>query len=276
MKILFILSIAVCSVDLIAQEPDTASVRRELTKQGSGASKVTRIFVAPVTLISLGLYTKQSGSVMNRFAVKDWRDSNYPHFRNHADDHMQFLPIWIVYGLDIVKVKPKNDFLNRSLLLIKSEVLMNVMVWSLKYGTDIVRPDGSNDRAFPSGHTAQAFVAATFMHKELGHRSVWYSIGAYSMATSVAAFRVLNNKHWFSDVLAGAGFGILATNIAYATHRYKWGKRPSLVAMPTYMNGPGIYISWRLGTSMPQPHYKAKYVADLPLIRLELPAVLEN
>jgi hypothetical protein len=56
----------------------------------------------------------------------------------------------------------------------------------------------------------------------------------------------LNNRHWISDVLAGAGFGILSTNIAYATHRYKWGKKPGLVMLPTYSNGPGVFVSWRL------------------------------
>ena len=223
--------------EMQAQSPDTSMRRKNM---------LAKTFVAPVTLIGLGLYTKQSGSLMNRFAVRDWRNEHYPNFKHNADDHIQFIPIWVVYGLAFAKVKPKNDFVNRTILLVKSELLMNVMVWSLKYSTGVFRPDETNYHAFPSGHTAQAFVAATFMHKELGHKSIWYSIGAYSMATSVGVFRVLNNKHWISDVLAGAGFGILSTNIAYATHRYKWGKKPGLVMLPTYSNGPGIFVSWRL------------------------------
>jgi membrane-associated phospholipid phosphatase len=211
------------------------------------AKAIAKIFVAPVALIGLGLYTKDDGNLLNRYAVRDWRNEHTPHFENHLDDAIQFVPIGLVYGLDLFNVKPKNDLLNRTLLLAKSEILMNVMVHALKATTNVTRPDGSNNNSFPSGHTAQAFVAATFMHKELGHKSVWFSIGAYSMASSVAAFRVLNNRHWISDVLAGAGFGILATNIAYSTHRYRWGKRPNLTVLPMYSDGPGIYVALKLG-----------------------------
>lgn len=199
-----------------------------------------------MALVGLGLYTKQAGTMVNRFAVHDWRNKNFPDFSNHADDAMQFIPIAIVYGLDLVNVRSKDDLLNRTLILVKSEILMNGIVQFLKQTTDISRPNGANTHSFPSGHTAQAFVAATFMHQELGHKSVWFSIGAFSMASAVGVFRVLNNRHWISDVLAGAGIGILSTKIGYATHRYKWGKKPGLVALPTYNNGPGIFISWRV------------------------------
>jgi membrane-associated phospholipid phosphatase len=211
------------------------------------AKSLAKIFIAPVTLTGLGLYTKDDGNLMNRYAVRDWRNENFSTFDHHADDVMQFVPIGLVYGLDLFNVKAKNDLLNRTLLLVKAEVLMNVMVHVLKSTTNVTRPDGSNNNSFPSGHTAQAFMAATFMHKELGDKSVWFSIGAYAMATSVGTFRVLNNRHWISDVLAGAGFGILSTNIVYATHRYRWGKRPNLTVLPTYSNGPGIYVALKLG-----------------------------
>jgi membrane-associated phospholipid phosphatase len=211
------------------------------------AKTLAKIFIAPVTLIGLGLYTKDDGNLMNRYAVRDWRNDNFSTFENHTDDVVQFVPIGLVYGLDLFKVKPKNDFLNRTLLLTKSEILMNVMVHALKRTTNVTRPDGSNNHSFPSGHTAHAFMAATFMHKELGHKSVWFSISAYALATSVGTFRVLNNRHWISDVLAGAGFGILSTNIVYATHRHRWGKRPNLTVLPTYSDGPGIYMALKLG-----------------------------
>jgi membrane-associated phospholipid phosphatase len=116
----------------------------------------------------------------------------------------------------------------------------------LKHTTQVKRPSGTNEQSFPSGHTAQAFAAATFMHKELGHHNIWISIGAYAMASSVGVLRVLNDKHWSSDVLTGAGIGILSTNLVYLTHRYKWGKRPGLVLLPTYTSGPGVFVSFKL------------------------------
>lgn len=205
-----------------------------------------KVFAAPVVLIGLGLYTKDEGNLMNRFDVRNWRNTHAPNFVSHVDDVVQFAPIGIVYGLDLLQVKAKNDLVNRTLLVVKTEILMNLMVHGLKSTTNVIRPDGSNNNSFPSGHTAQAFMAATFMHKELGEKSIWFSIGAYTMATSVGVIRVLNNRHWISDVLTGAGIGILSTNIVYATHRYRWGKRPNLTVLPTYSNGPGIYVALKI------------------------------
>ena len=46
-------------------------------------------------------------------------------------------------------------------------------------------------------------------------RSPWYSIGAYTAATLTGLSRQMNNKHWLSDVLVGAGIGILSTEVGY-------------------------------------------------------------
>lgn len=228
-------------LSLRVQAQDSVTVKHPKAKA------LVKVFVAPVTLIGLSLYTKDEGNLFNRYAVRDWRNDHLPNFENHLDDHLQFAPIVLVYGLDLLGVQAKNDFINRTLLFVKSEILMNAFVRTLKSTTNVWRPDGSNDRSWPSGHTAQAFMAATFMHKEFGEKSIWFSIGAYSMATSVGVFRVLNNRHWISDVLAGAGLGILSTNIVYATHRYRWGKRPNLTILPTYSNGLGFFMALKLG-----------------------------
>ena len=39
--------------------------------------------------------------------------------------------------------------------------------------------------------------------------SPWYAVGGYAVATFTGVMRVLNNRHWISDVLSGAGIGIL-------------------------------------------------------------------
>jgi membrane-associated phospholipid phosphatase len=240
MRLLFIITLfSLAFPNTYAQKSDSIKGKH---------NRALRVVVAPVVLISAGLLTKDNNNVFDRFDVQDWRNENYSNFSNRADDVMQFLPIAVVYGLDIFKVKAKNDLLNRTLLLVKSEIVVNGLVHALKASTNVERPNGRNDHSFPSGHTAQAFCVATFMHKELGHKSVWYSIGAYTMASAVGVMRVLNNKHWISDVLVGAGIGTLSTNLIYATHRYKWGKRPGLVVLPTYSNGPGFYISLKVGS----------------------------
>jgi len=200
----------------------------------------------PALLIGLGVYSAKCNKIINRYEVREERNEHMPNFHTKVDNYLMHAPVAIVYGLNIAGVKGKHDFRNRTLLLMKSEAIMAALTFSFKQITNEERPDGSNKLSFPSGHTAQAFATATFLAKEYGDQSVWYSIGAYGMATTVGAMRIMNNRHWVSDVLAGAGIGILSTNVAYLTHRYRWkNKNDNLTVVPTYAQGPGLYMSYR-------------------------------
>lgn len=92
---------------------------------------------------------------------------------------------------------------------------MSTTVLSLKSITHIQRPDGSAFNSFPSGHTATAFASAEFLWQEYKDVSIWYGISGYAIAAATGAFRIYNDKHWLTDVVAGAGIGILSTKIAY-------------------------------------------------------------
>jgi hypothetical protein len=76
------------------------------------------------------------------------------------------------------------------------------------------RPDLSGNGSFPSGHTAQAFAAATTLYRRQGSS---VGIPAYLVAGFVGTARIKAKKHYWYDVLAGAaigtGTGILLTNI---------------------------------------------------------------
>jgi membrane-associated phospholipid phosphatase len=56
-------------------------------------------------------------------------------------------------------------------------------------------------------------MCAEFMHQEYKDQSVWYSIAGYTAATATGVLRMYNVRHWFSDVVAGAGIGILGTKL---------------------------------------------------------------
>jgi membrane-associated phospholipid phosphatase len=203
-----------------------------------------RAVTAPIVLIGAGLYSKTDNEWLSNEEVKEERDEWTPSFHHHADNYIQYAPIVAVYGLNLAGVKGKNNFGNRTALLIKSELLNAALTFSLKKITAEQRPDTGELNSFPSGHTSQAFAAATFMAKEYGGRSVWYSIGAYTVATGVGAMRILNNRHWVSDVLVGAGIGILSTNLVYLTHQYKWGKKKheggQTLVIPSYDGQTGM------------------------------------
>ena len=131
------------------------------------------------------------------------------------DDFSQYLPAVSVYGLNALGIKGKHNLKDRTILLGTSYLLMSASVLSLKSITKIERPDGSGFNSFPSGHTATAFAGAEFLWQEYKDVSVWYGISGYLVATGTGLFRIYNDKHWLTDVVAGAGIGILSTKIAY-------------------------------------------------------------
>lgn len=168
-------------------------------------------FLAPAILLSTSMIAMTDNEVFDRWEIQEARQENFPHFKTSVDDYLQYAPAAAAYALDAFGVKGQHRLWPKTIMLMKSELVMVAIVFPLKHIVGMPRPDTGARDAFPSGHTAQAFAAATFFHKEYGHLSIWYSIGAYTIASSVGAMRVLNDRHWASDVLAGAGIGILAT-----------------------------------------------------------------
>jgi membrane-associated phospholipid phosphatase len=177
-------------------------------------------FIAPTLLIATGTALHFSTEAKENF--QDWVQENTS-YSGHVEDYLEYAPLAVVYGLNALGVKGKNNFGNRTAIVIKSLLLNDLIVSSLKTWVGEERPNGGS-RSFPSGHTSVAFALAQFMHHEYGDKSVWYSVGAYSCATAVGMLRVVGNAHWISDVVAGAGFGMMSTELVYLTHQYKWDK----------------------------------------------------
>ena len=122
----------------------------------------------------------------------------------------------LTVGLKLAGVEGRSSWPRLFASSLASYGIMAGFVNGIKYTASELRPDGSTRNSWPSGHTATAFVGATILHKEYGlTRSPWYSIGGYTVATATGVMRVLNNRHWISDVLSGAGIGILSTELAY-------------------------------------------------------------
>jgi len=103
--------------------------------------------------------------------------------------------------------------------------------------------------AFPSGHTAFAFMGAEILHQEYKDSKPWMSYVAYGLASQVAVFRVLNDQHWFGDVLAGAAVGMISSKLAYLTHQFRWtkwfGLKENQVTLIPDLYNKGLYISLR-------------------------------
>lgn len=132
------------------------------------------------------------------------------------DNFTQYAPLVATWGLHAAGVEGQSSWKRLAASNAISAMFMAGLTNTLKYTVRERRPDGSSSNSFPSGHTATAFMAATILHKEYGQtQSPWYSVAGYSMATATAVGRVLNNRHWVTDVLVGAGVGIIATDLGY-------------------------------------------------------------
>jgi hypothetical protein len=145
-------------------------------------------------------------------------------FRTILDDYMKNAPMVSVYALNLAGIKGRHKLIDHTIIYAMSSFLANHIVSKLKKATHQLRPDSSTYNSFPSGHTTTAFVGAEFMNQEFGWRSPWYSVAGYSMATGTAALRVMNNRHWVGDVIAGAGIGMLSTKFCYWLYS-KWEYR---------------------------------------------------
>ena len=143
------------------------------------------------------------------------RNHFVPKFSSRSDDFTQYSPLAVTAILKACGVRTRSNWAQLSANSAMSAVIMAAIVNSMKYSIKEMRPDHTTRNSFPSGHTATAFMCATIMHKELGYKSPWYSVGAYSLASLTGLFRVLNNRHWVNDVVFGAGVGITSTDLAY-------------------------------------------------------------
>jgi membrane-associated phospholipid phosphatase len=177
-----------------------------------------------------------------------------PNFHSKAENYFQYAPVAMVYGLNLVGVSGKNTFIDRSALLGLSAGIASITVFTTKKLTHRLRPNGADYLSFPSGHTANAFMGAEFLAQEFSEKSYVYTAIGYTFAVTTGVFRMYNRDHWFSDVVAGAGVGIISTKLSYLiypyirnalTHTDKKGK--STMVMPFYQEGvPGLSFAMQL------------------------------
>ena len=180
----------------------------------------------PAGLMISGIIADGRGKESLKNEIAEERDEHLFGFENHLDDYAQFLPFAAIYGLEWTGMKPRTDIKNRTAILIKGQILNLGMVYILKKSLKETRPDGTA-YSFPSGHTANVFAGATMLAMEYGENHRWVPYAAYAAAGGVGIMRMANNKHYISDVLFGAGLGILSMKAAYWTHKYRWNQPKS-------------------------------------------------
>ena len=197
---------------IVLERPDSLNARidKALRLGPDTEFRVTQI-IAPAVLITGGVavhcFAHESLDNYMRERAQAWR-GEAP--KAIIDNYIQYLPYAFGLGLGALGVDAQHRFVDRAIVVGISTLTMVAVTRTMKAVINSPRPDGSDAKSFPSGHTATAFTGAELVRMEYG----WgWGICAYALSTGVGLLRMNNDKHWFSDVLAGAGIGMLSAHV---------------------------------------------------------------
>jgi PAP2 superfamily len=212
------------------------SIREILSSMDNRRLQIKSL-VIPAALTSYGFIALKNNRLkLFDDHIKEEVWTEHPHQPVHFDDGLQYIPGFSVYVLNGLGIRGKNNLLDATRLM------MMIVVQSFKKITSLRRPDGFGSNTFPSGHTSTAFVAAEFLNQEYKDQSPLYSITGYAMAAIVGYMRIYNNRHWFKDVVTGAGIGIGVTKFVYWIYpsikrKFFKDKPANTMIMPYYQKG---------------------------------------
>ncbi|WP_310560875.1 phosphatase PAP2 family protein [Flavobacterium sp.] len=187
--------------------------------------------IAPVALVTTGALLLNSKlnddlqSNANRFFGKD--------FHTSVDDFIPFVPVAQIYFGKTFGFKPMNDFQHQTINIVLANAINGIAVYAMKNAVGAERPDQSDNLSFPSGHTAMAFTNASLLYYEYKDSNLWYASSGFLFATATGILRIANNKHYTSDVLAGAGIGLASGLIVSYWNPFKsvtFGKKNKTTA----------------------------------------------
>lgn len=195
--------------------------------------------VVPVSLVGLGVLGIGENSPMRgiNLAIRNGLNEASGGVKLRFDDYVQYVPVAFYLTLDFMGLKAKHSFGERVAVAAVTYIAVTALSQGLKYTVREPRPDTGTRNSFPSGHTMTAFAGAELVRSEYG----WgVGMGAYALATTVGFMRMYNGRHWFNDVLAGAGLGILSARIGYwmlplNRHIFRIPRKgQAMVASPVY------------------------------------------
>lgn len=236
-KSLIILMTVFTLINLSAQIDSTnVKTKRSLLKKS----------IVPLSLIGTGILLSDSGFEKSfNTTTRNWVGND---FETTLDDYTRYAPVATLYIADIAGVQAKNHWFDQTKNLAISMILTDVFTRAIKNSVFKIRPDGSNDNAFPSGHTSITFASGAVVYEEFKDSSPLLAYSGYGFATLTGGLRMANNKHWVSDVLVGAGLGILVTKLVYHfDYLFKWNpfiKSKDMSLVPRYSDrNVGLYFS---------------------------------
>lgn len=217
------LSLFLPEANMMAQDKAPAVLQ---TESDSCPPLRIREMIMPISLLAYG--SAKSFSPVIRRLDTDLRNNiseRHPNVRFNADDWIQWAPSASVYALDAAGVKLKHRFREHLMLDAGSILITGGTGFVMRKVSERIDGFGIVDTQFPSGHTANAFRGAEMLRQEMSGRHPLLQWSGYLVAGLVAGSRLMRGEHFLSEVVAGAGLGILSTRITYGIyHRMKRGK----------------------------------------------------
>lgn len=162
-----------------------------------------------------------------------------------VDDVLQYLPYTSVFALKAFGVDSKDNWRDLALTTAASWVMAAAPAYALKHSVNAWRPDHTDQKSFPSGHSTVAFAGATMLRHEYGHLSPWVSVAGYGLATFVAVDRVARDRHHWYDVAAGAALGTGMSELTWYLSRKVLKRQDVAIGF----SGTQVDVAVRLGGS---------------------------
>lgn len=204
----------------------------------------------PLSLITAGALLSTTAFEVS--VNKNVRSAVGDDFHTGIDDYTRYVPAAGMYVADVLGVKAKNHWFDQTKNLAISLIVTDFITHTIKKNVHKTRPnEAKGNDSFPSAHTTAAFTTATVLYEEFKDSSPWLAYSGYAVATATGMMRMMNRAHWFSDVMVGAGIGILVTRVVYMLDPIiKWNpflkKNKELTILPQISGGEyGMYVGYR-------------------------------
>jgi membrane-associated phospholipid phosphatase len=166
--------------------------------------------------------------------------------KQFGDGRVMLTALGLTYAGGWVLDSPQTR--ETALLSVKSFLLAGGLTNSLKYLTQRRRPaahrgkqfwncSGFSSRrdAFPSGHTTVVWSVAPILAEQY-KETTWVAPAAYTVAILTSVSRIHDEKHWASDVFAGAALSYLTSQLVLHT-------TPRLTVSPA-ADLSGLLLNW--------------------------------
>jgi membrane-associated phospholipid phosphatase len=184
---------------MYGQKIDSLAIHKKLSYKN---------FIVPAAVLSGGIFLLNSNQNNN---IQEKSNAFFGiGFNSKIDNFTPLVPVAQIYAGRYIGFKPKNTILHQTVDIVIANSLTLAVVQITKNLVKEERPDASNNLSFPSGHTAIAFTNAALLFQEYKDSNFWYASSGFIFATTTGILRIANNRHYSSDVLAGAGIGLLS------------------------------------------------------------------